>query len=79
MQYNIIKKLHWLNTVFLLYRLSDMYNKFDDSDQHVKLKQSRSCVIANTNVSHDEVGKGAHEPKAQTAGAYPGYLSMKHA
>ena len=28
-----IKKLRWLNTVFLLNRLSDMYNKFDDSDQ----------------------------------------------
>ena len=27
-----IKKLHRLNTVFLLNRLSDMYNKFDDSD-----------------------------------------------
>ena len=38
-----------------------------------------SCVIANTNVSQDEVGKGAHEPKAQTAGAYPGYLRMRHA
>ena len=24
-------------------------------------------------------GKGAHEPKAQTAGAYPGFLNMKHA
>ena len=24
-------------------------------------------------------GKGAHKPKAQTAGAYPGFLSMKHA
>ena len=24
-------------------------------------------------------GKGALEPKAQTAGAYPGFLSMKHA
>ena len=23
-------------------------------------------------------GKGAHEPKAQTAGAYSGFLSMKH-
>ena len=22
-------------------------------------------------------GKGAHEPKAQTAGAYPGFISMK--
>ena len=28
----------------------------------------------------DEVkGKGAHEPKAQTARAYPSFLSMKHA
>ena len=24
-------------------------------------------------------GKGAHEPKAQTAGAYPGFLSVKQA
>ena len=24
-------------------------------------------------------GKGAHKPKAQTAGAYPGFLNMKHA
>ena len=24
-------------------------------------------------------GKGAPEPKAQTAGAYPGYLRMRHA
>ena len=24
-------------------------------------------------------GKDAHEPKAQTAGAYPGFLNMKHA
>ena len=24
-------------------------------------------------------GKGAHEPKAQTVGAYPSFLSMKHA
>jgi len=24
-------------------------------------------------------GKGAHEPKIQTAGAYPGFLSVKHA
>ena len=24
-------------------------------------------------------GKGAHEPKAQTARAYPAFLSMKHA
>ena len=24
-------------------------------------------------------GKGALEPKAQTAGAYPGFFSMKHA
>ena len=24
-------------------------------------------------------GKGAHEPKAQTAGAYRGFLSMKQA
>ena len=23
-------------------------------------------------------GKGAHEPKAQTAGAYPGFISMRH-
>ena len=23
--------------------------------------------------------KGAHEPKAQTGGAYPGFLNMKHA
>ena len=23
-------------------------------------------------------GKGTHEPKAQTAGAYPGFISMKH-
>ena len=23
--------------------------------------------------------KGAHEPKAQTAGVHPGFLSMKHA
>ena len=23
-------------------------------------------------------GKGAQEPKAQTAGAYPGFISMKH-
>ena len=23
-------------------------------------------------------GKGAHEPNAQTAGAYPGFFSMKH-
>ena len=23
-------------------------------------------------------GKGAHEPKAQTARAYPGFVSMKH-
>ena len=23
-------------------------------------------------------GKGTHEPKAQSAGAYPGFLSMKH-
>ena len=26
-----------------------------------------------------EKGKDAHEPKAQTAGAYPGFLNMKHA
>ena len=26
-----------------------------------------------------KVGKGAHEPKAQTAGAYTGFRSMKHA
>ena len=25
-----------------------------------------------------KVGKGAHEPKAQTAGAYPGFISKKH-
>ena len=25
-----------------------------------------------------KVGKGTHEPKAQTAGAYPGFISMKH-
>ena len=24
------------------------------------------------------VGKGAHEAKAQMAGAYPGFISMKH-
>ena len=24
-------------------------------------------------------GKGAHDPKAQTAGAYPDFLSVKHA
>ena len=24
-------------------------------------------------------GKGVHEQKAQTAGAYPGFISMKHA
>ena len=24
-------------------------------------------------------GKGAHEPKVQVAGAYPGFLSMMHA
>ena len=28
---------------------------------------------------YDEVkGKGAHEPKAPTARAYPGFLSVKH-
>ena len=28
---------------------------------------------------HSEVnGKGAHKPKAQTEGAYPGFISMKH-
>ena len=26
-----------------------------------------------------KVGKGTREPKAQTAGAYPGFLSMKYA
>jgi len=24
-------------------------------------------------------GNGAHEPKAQTSGAYPGFIDMKHA
>ena len=24
-------------------------------------------------------GNGAHEPKTKTAGAYPGFLGMKHA
>ena len=27
----------------------------------------------------DKIGKGAHESKAQTAGAYTGFRSMKHA
>ena len=26
----------------------------------------------------DKKGKGAHEPKAKTAGVYSGFLSMKH-
>ena len=29
-------------------------------------------------VKREDKGKGAHEPKAQTAGAYPAFLSMKH-
>ena len=27
---------------------------------------------------HGRVGKGAHETKAQTARAYPGFMIMKH-
>ena len=33
----------------------------------------------NQPVKREDKGKGVHEPKAQTAGAYPGFLSMKHA
>ena len=40
------------------------------------------CMKIFTNVisqGYRKMGKGAQEPKAQTAGAYPGFLSMKHA
>ena len=44
-------------------------------------------TVINTNIYRDYFlicwykvkGKGAHEPKAQTPGAYHGFLNMKHA
>ena len=35
--------------------------------------------MQNYNNRLGKKGKGVHEQKAQTAGAYPGFISMKHA
>ena len=45
----------------------------------VPLYKHNLNVIRTTSVVLLIGGKGSREPKAQTAGAYPGFLSMKHA
>ena len=36
-------------------------------------------IFKTSHLVEGKNGKRTHEPKAQTAGAYPGFLSMKHA
>ena len=38
-----------------------------------------SKAYSYARVKKSKLGKGAHEPKAQTAGTYPGFLNLKHA
>ena len=53
---------------------NDMYLQvWHLADQYRRWKSNNSTSIRLVK------GKGAHEPKAQTAEAYPGFLSMKHA
>ena len=38
-----------------------------------------SKAYSYARVKKSKLGKGAHEPKAQTTETYPGFLNLKHA
>ena len=35
-------------------------------------------MLDSNGLCEEDKGKGAHETEAQTAGAYPGFLSIRH-
>ena len=71
--------MFFIDTNYLFILLLKHSRKLKEAFQIISQKTIVGCPWVISWLSYCTTSKGPHEPKAQTAGAYLGFFSMKHA